>query len=487
MHRFSALFLLLMIGFAKPVHAVEAIANHALFRRRADVSRLELYWHINPASLHYRKDSAGRLSTRIRTQVQITGDTGIVFKDVYYLETKPFNPETEDPQNILELAQADVPAGRIKVELTLSEDAHPESSYYYSDTISVAAAAGVAYSSLQLLDTFFIANGGGVFEKANYYQLPRVLPFYDEGQFRLHAYAELYGTESLSPNSFPLSQLMFISRTRGERDIAEHLFRDTIKAPTALHRFRHSFSLDDLSSGNYYLNATLRTADGVTLITNSTFFQTINKHPVVKAGPARDTAATVEQVQGTYLDLTKTFVSKFDMSQLRAILKMLQPTAAPSEVAAINGFLERPDELYMRYFIFNHFSNVNKADPAKAWKQFSDIVREVNRLYKSGSKPGYETDRGIIHLRYGAPVEVIHVSNEAGAVPYEIWRYNVGGKIGGSGLFLFYSPGFMSSDFQLLHSTVPGERNNPGWRSALYSTGRSSGNTNARAEEYFGK
>jgi hypothetical protein len=99
---------------------------------------------------------------------------------------------------------------------------------------------------------------------------------------------------------------------------------------------------------------------------------------------------------------------------------------------------------------------------------------------------GYETDRGVIHLRYGPPVEVIRVPNEAGAAPYEIWRYNVGGKIQGSGLFLFYSPGYMSSDFRLLHSTVPGERNNPGWRSALYSTGHSSGNLNARAEQYFG-
>jgi hypothetical protein len=99
---------------------------------------------------------------------------------------------------------------------------------------------------------------------------------------------------------------------------------------------------------------------------------------------------------------------------------------------------------------------------------------------------GYETDRGIVHLRYGAPVEVVRVPNEAGAVPYEIWRYDVGGKIGGSGLFLFYSPAYMVSDYRLLHSTVPGERNNPGWRGALYSTGRSSGNANARAEQYFG-
>src|SRR5690349_7184267 len=101
MHRFSALFLLLLTGFLKPALAVEAVANHALFRSRPDAFRLELYWHINPTSLHYKKDSAGRLRTRVRTQVQITRDTGVVFKDEYYLETKPFNPLIEEAQNIL--------------------------------------------------------------------------------------------------------------------------------------------------------------------------------------------------------------------------------------------------------------------------------------------------------------------------------------------------------------------------------------------------
>jgi GWxTD domain-containing protein len=174
------------------------------------------------------------------------------------------------------------------------------------------------------------------------------------------------------------------------------------------------------------------------------------------------------------------------MPQLRAILKMLIPVAGPAEESAIRGFLNRPDEMYMRYFIYNHFASINKSDPGKAWKDFSDLIREVNKYYNSGTTMGYETDRGMIFLKYGQPDEDIRVPNEAGALPYEIWRYNVGRKVGGSGLFLFYSPGFMSSDYRLLHSTVPGERQNPEWRSILYSTGHSSGNVNARAEEYFG-
>ncbi len=77
--------------------------------------------------------------------------------------------------------------------------------------------------------------------------------------------------------------------------------------------------------------------------------------------------------------------------------------------------------------------------------------------------------------------------NEAGALPYEIWRYNPNTRMRGPGAFLFYSPGSAASGYRLLHSTVTGETQNPDWRSLLYVGGQSSGNANARAEEYFGR
>ncbi len=487
MLRSTLLLILLATGFFRPAMAVQAVVHHAVFRTEAGAAYVEYYWNINPAYLHYRKDSLGNLVALVKTQIRISSDTGIVLREDYYLKTRPFNPELSEAPPILEQLRTELPAGKIKLELYLTEDGRPDGDFYHRDTLTVLPLQGVAYSSVQLLDTFFLDAGAGMRQKGGYTMVPRPLNFYDEGERRLHAYAELYGLRELAAADYPLRQTVFLSHKAGERDLAGFILLDTLAGPSDLERFRRSFTLETLPSGNYHINFALRTAAGAPLAAGSAFFQMLNKNPVVPVDTGKKTASSVEQVQGTYLDLKKTFVSKFDMPQLRAIMKMLLPSVQPSEEAAIKGFLERPDELYMRYFIFNHFSNKNKADPAKAWKEFSDVVREVNRLYKSGSTMGYETDRGIIHLRYGTPAEVVRVPNEAGAVPYEIWRYNVGGKIGGSGLFLFYSPGFMSSDFRLLHSTVPGERNNPAWRAVLYSTGRSSGNANARADEYFGR
>ena len=147
--------------------------------------------------------------------------------------------------------------------------------------------------------------------------------------------------------------------------------------------------------------------------------------------------------------------------------------------------------MYMRYYIYNYFANINKDDPGKAWKEFSAKITEVNKLYNTSNTPGYETERGFIYLRYGAPTDVITVENEPGTLPYEIWQYNtireMNHKELPDALFLFYRPNQMTSDFRLLHSTVTGEIQNAGWRSLLYiMQGGAVDYSNTRAEQYIG-
>jgi GWxTD domain-containing protein len=478
------LFLLSVIPvFATPL---EAVAGHAVFRTGKDSPYIQLFWEITPKTLHYKKDSLGRLTARVRTQLRISSDTGIIYKDVFYQQTKPFSPDREEAPRILEQERIPAAPGYYTVELFLAEDDWPASRFYYKDTLVIRGAA-LQYSSLQLLDTFFASDVRSPFLKDGYQQLPRPLNFYDDGQQNVHAYAEIYHTASLPATAFPLKQVFYISTHPGERDAGAYV-ADTVTAARPVLAFRHTLSTASLPTGNYWLNASLRSASGAELASAATFFQTINKHPAAEQHVAiLDSADAKKVVDASLLDLGKTFVAKFSMPQLRAILKMLRPGADAAEDAAIHSFLDQPQDLYMRYLIYNHFSAINPKDPAQAWKDFSDVVREVNHRFGSGSIPGYETDRGIAYLRYGKPDEEVRVPNESGALPYEIWRYNPNQKMHGPGLFLFYSPGAMSSDFRLLHSTVPGETQNPNWRQMLYSTGRSSGNLNARAEEYFGK
>ena len=164
---------------------------------------------------------------------------------------------------------------------------------------------------------------------------------------------------------------------------------------------------------------------------------------------------------------------------------MIYPISTKLEEDAINAFLKRPEETYMRYFVYNFWQSRNEKDPQKPWDEYTKRIREVNKLFGTGAVNGYETDRGIIWLKYGKPNERILVQNEQGVLPYEIWQYNAPGKQSSPGAFLFYRPGFMVSDYRLLHSTVNGEIRNLNWRTVLYANG-GGGNGNSRAEQYIG-
>ncbi len=484
------LFLLLCTGIRQSA-AVEGVASGTVFfLPGADGlvgdAYLELYWQINPFSLHYRKDTTGALTARVHTGIIVRHDTGIVLEDHYMLHTNPAAPEHASSRNILELKRLRLPYGKFRVELTLTEPDFPQRPFVYTQDINIPSPMpdAACYSDIQLVDTLFATmEQSSIFSRNGYIQIPLATNFLDDDRKILRYYAELYQADRIEQALHPLVQHAYISR-RTDGGMVQHLQqRDTVPA-TAVIPVIGSFDLSSLASGNYYLNIRLQDRDERELASKTYFFQLVNKHPVAReAAPVKDD--TTEGTGVVFLDMSKTFVSAFTFPQVKAILEMLLPVSDVWDRKAIENFLKRPDEMYMRYFVYNHFLKINSKEPEKAWKEFSEKVREVNRLFGSNAMPGYKTDRGIIYLKYGKPNDRIMIKNEPGALPYEIWQYYSLGKQSMEGVFLFYQAGSSVQDYRLLHSTVNGELRNSQWRTSLYTKGETNANVNSRAEQYI--
>jgi len=90
-------------------------------------------------------------------------------------------------------------------------------------------------------------------------------------------------------------------------------------------------------------------------------------------------------------------------------------------------------------------------------------VKLVNQKFSTRIKRGYETDRGIVFLRYGPPNTIAESYFEPSAYPYEIWHYyelrNQRNK-----KFVFYSRDRITNDFDLIHSDATGEIANYRWK-----------------------
>jgi GWxTD domain-containing protein len=490
-------FCFILLFSAIHANAIDAVVAHTVFYLHDSAHNnslwpaVETYWEINPHTIHYSTTPEKTIIGRIKAHIIFTSDSGFVKDEQFILQTVPStNVKDLGSHRIIDLRRYFLTPGTFHMKFILTDVADSINQYTYTDTFTIPAPVSTAfYSGLQLLDTTVLSAAKTIYEKNGRQQIPVCTNFLDEPKHTLHYYAELYDANLVSKNDYPLVQKVYIARKPDESPIDNFIRKDTIKGGE-FSTLSGDFDIRYLGSGNYYLVATLENNYHAPVATNCLFFQRLNLHPMVdtvkKAAIATAVDTGMESIN--VLNLNKTFVAKYDLGQVKAILKMLIPFSDNMAVNTINGFLKNPQELYMRYYIYNYFLNINKKDPERAWKEFSEKIIDVNKRFNGRITPGYETDRGIIYLKYGEPSEIITVENEPGALPYEIWQYNTLTQLNKKdipdAIFLFYKAN-ETEEFRLLHSTVSGEVQNTAWRRYLYLNSGSSSLDNSRAAQYL--
>ena len=489
---------LLIFSFFITFHtyAIEAVVAHTTFylpdtAKQGFKPYIELVWQINPRSLHYVRSVKNTLSSIITTDIIFRTDTGIMREDRYDMQTPPKENEKDVlAMNMLRLHRYGLPAGKITLQFSLTDITDTTNRFVYTDTFTIMPPGSAFYSGIQLLDTVYPATGNNIFQKNNEEQIPMSTNFLGDDKRFLKYYFELYNSSLIPTDEYPLIQHTFISQRENDAALMRFSKYDTIKPNTVL-PCQGSFKITTLTSGNYYINVTLVNRLHRQIAVSSQFYQRYNKSPEKLPDDTAQNKPALNVENVTVLDLNKTFIGKYNFAQVRSILKMLIPVTDQTGYQTIKGFLKKPDELYMRYFIYNYFAGINKKDPTAAWLDYIVKVKEVKKLFDAAGTPGYETDRGLIYMRYGKPTQRIKVDNEVGTNPYEVWMYDKLVQTGsqatvGNGTFLFYKPEGSLSDYTLLHSTVPGEIRNPKWRDLLYTSTENKNSYSSQAEQYIG-
>jgi GWxTD domain-containing protein len=97
--------------------------------------------------------------------------------------------------------------------------------------------------------------------------------------------------------------------------------------------------------------------------------------------------------------------------------------------------------------------------PAGLRDMYMKRVAEANSRYQVLGMEGYKTDRGRIHIVYGAPDDIDRHPNESGTKPYEIWSHQ---QIQGGVIFVFVQRQ-QGGDYELVHSTHRNELHDENW------------------------
>lgn len=93
-------------------------------------------------------------------------------------------------------------------------------------------------------------------------------------------------------------------------------------------------------------------------------------------------------------------------------------------------------------------------------QEFYKRVEMANRELGTGSRPGWQTSRGRVLIKYGQPNEIERAPLTTEQRPYEIWYYY---EIEGGVEFVFVDKrGY--GDYELVHSTERSEVSDPNWQ-----------------------
>jgi GWxTD domain-containing protein len=436
---------------------LRAYLSYATFVSPTDGPYVETYISVVGNSVVYHLNE----SSKFQGAIQIT----MIFRqDSLIREFKKYellSPETEDTTminfNFIDQQRFLLPNGKYNLEIYIADKYKDRLPFKVIEPVEINYPAGqINLSGIQLIESFRKTEETGILTKSGYDFVPFVDNFYPSSMNKLTFYAELYNAEKVLG--------------KGEKFIITTSIKsaETGKIVTIFHKLRKESALDvnivfsefdisQLPSGNYYLTIEAHNKDNSLLAQNQVFFQRSNPSIQFNVGDI------------TALDITNTFVDKINNADtLREFIRSLAPISTSIEGTFANNQLKTADLQTLQQFFLNFWLSRNNSDPQKAWELYKIEVRKADISFHTKIKKGYETDRGRVFLKYGPPNTIVDRPYERDAIPYQIWHYYKIGQYTNK-KFIFSEPDMITNDFQMLHSDVPGEINNPNWERYLGS------------------
>ena len=219
----------------------------------------------------------------------------------------------------------------------------------------------------------------------------------------------------------------------------------------------NTIDISNLPSGNYYLVLEARDRNNEIIGYNQYFFQRSNPNYQIDNNALA--AINIENVFTGNID---------NLDTIREYIRTLEAISSQIEREYASNLVKTDDLQTMQQYFYSFWASRNPLSPQVEWEKYYGQVKRVNSSFTAQRMKGYQTDRGIVFLKYGAPDRIVQNHNEPGAYPYEIWHYYTLDKQRNK-KFVFMTKDITTNDFQLIHSDAIGEINNFRWTNEIYS------------------
>ncbi|MDO9512954.1 MAG: GWxTD domain-containing protein [Bacteroidales bacterium] len=450
---------------------LSATLNYATFYNPVEGPYIETYLSINAASIELVKNELGKFQGTIEILVLFKQNDKIINYNKYDLLSPEFDDSTKISYDFIDLQRYRLQNGNYSFEISITDKYNKSSSFKTRIPIDlIYDESNVIVSGIQFVESYTPSKNGSPLAKSGLDIIPHPSNFYPAADSQLILYAEIYhSAKILGPNEkFLITTYIQPKESNNKLD---YYTRHKREIAADVNVVFSNFDISKLPSGNYYYSIEIRNKENKLIAFNSIFFQRSN--PELKV-----------TLESSLAEVDQSFTSKYtSRDTLASFVRFLRPIATQAEKIFIDQDLRRMELKSLQAFFLFFWKERNLIDPESAWMQYLSEVMNVNRLYSSGYTKGYDTDRGRVHLQYGAPNSINDNPFDTGimgslsdteinkdvssTVPYQIWHYytlkNQRNKI-----FIFYNPHLVPNEYQLLHSDAMGELSNPQWKAQLH-------------------
>lgn len=452
---------------AQQSRGIQLDVDYASFAYDDGESIVEMYLAFEAATLAYATNTNGflaelpvNMAIYRSSQVQLEGTpTDPIWEELLQLSfVLADTTGLEEGQHFIHQLRVLVPPGEYELRIGIEEDLAIGRSKLdlrrdiripkYSDIDAVSISDFTLASNIESSqdpDNLFYKNGLVIRPNAN--------QLFGSGLNSVFYYCEVYGLEKSMSANGKYSVYSYISEANSPQplvDLQSRKSRD-IRTPDVL---VGSFDISKLVSGSYFLRVAILDEGNQALAEQSKKFFVYN--PLVER--TAPVAMTDQSFDGSrYAAMTD--------EEVVTERRLLEIIATPSERRRSKSVSD-PEEKRRVIMDFWLLRDPSPNSPINEYEEnFRARVQYANDRYTTNFDEGWDTDRGRALIKYGTPSNIEPHLYDRALQPYEIWEYNnIPGE--GQAIFIFGDlDGF--GRFELMHSTVTGERTNPSWLADL--------------------
>lgn len=435
------------------VMAIDASIAYATFHSPSQ-NYIELYVHLVGRSVEHPMNSDSLLQGQVEVVVLFQQNGEIVKFDKFNLN----GPATRRPVDFIDLKRYGLDNGEYELVVAVQDLNREGNAKEYKTTVNMAYdKAGLMQSDIQLLAAYKKDDGTAnpSFVRNGVIMEPLPYNFYGRNASSLFFYNELYQSDQALTEDFMVSYS--IEQLVDGKGVLMMMGHKRL-SPKPVIPLLLNMNISELPSGNYRLLVEARSRTKELLSQRSVLFQRSN--PLIEE-------ETLAQLEDT--DIQEEFVQKLNAEQLEYSLRALVPRMPSSDGEMVNNMIRTDNQEGQRLYLFSYWAQESPNNPEFAYKKYMEVAAAIDKKFNSGFRHGFETDRGYMYLKYGQPDDIEGRDQEPSAPPYEIWTYYEFPTTNQNNVkFVFYNPSLSPGDYELLHSTAIGERNNPTWQRDLY-------------------